>query len=65
VKAITPADMQEWLDMVGEIYGWTFECCGYTWSESSALEYARLYDHEGNDLGDGFPHTHRRHVDIR
>lgn len=51
-------------DMVGDTYGWTFECCGYDWSESSALEYAPLFDADGNET-DGFPTRHRRHVDIR
>jgi hypothetical protein len=26
-------------DMVGDTYGETYECCGHTWSRSSALEY--------------------------
>jgi hypothetical protein len=26
-------------DMVGDTFGETYECCGYSWSRSSALEY--------------------------
>jgi hypothetical protein len=57
-------------DMVGEIVGWVFECCGYSHTECTALEYAGEYVPEGEDEDDPaseyyWPKRHRRHVDIR